>query len=268
GGMSWGPFDLTGRAAIVTGAARGIGFACASRLREAGAHVLVADLDEEGANKAVAELELVIAPGKIAAFAGDIAVPADIDRMVACCVTAFGAVDILVNNAAIYPAAPFESVTAEFIQRVLRVNVEGLILTTQAVARQMKAQGRGGAIVNIGSMGAVRGAHPGLVVYGASKGAVTSFTIRAAAALAADGIRVNAIAPGAIETDSGAAMRAATEASDKQAAAALAGANSRIPLGRFGRPDDVATVAVFLASDAAGFVTGTTLPVDGGWLTV
>ena len=259
--MSWGPFALDGKTAIITGAAKGIGLGCARLFLRAGANVLIADADAEASTAALRTLALVDAAGRAAMCPVDITVPDDIDTMVARCIDEFGSVDVLVNNAGIYPAATFDEMTPEHVQRVLRVNVEGPILTTRAVARRMRAQGRGGAIVNMGSMGALRGSHPGLITYGASKGAVHSFTLRASAALAADGIRVNAIAPGSIDTESANAL---TDASDERAQAALAAANAQIPLGRFGTPDDIAPAAVFLASDAARYITGITILVDGG----
>ena len=259
--MSWGPFGLDGKAAIITGAGKGIGLGCARLFLQAGANVCIADVDAEASAAALQELARVDAVGRAAMCQVDITRPDDIDRMVARCVDEFGSLDVLVNNAGIYPAATFDEMTPEHVQRLLRVNVEGLILTTRAAALRMRAQGRGGAIVNMGSMGALRGSHPGLITYGASKGAVHSFTLRSSAALAADGIRVNAIAPGSINTESANAL---TDASDERARAALAAANAQIPLGRFGTPEDVAPVAVFLASDAARYITGVTILVDGG----
>ena len=259
--MAWGPFGLEGRTAIITGAARGIGLGCARLFLEAGANVVIADTDDAAASTAQLSLANDHGADRMLACSTDVTVPADIDRLIASCVAAFGAVDVLVNVAGIYPAATFDEMTAEHVQQMFRVNVEGLVLTTRAAALRMRAQGSGGAIVNMGSMGALRGSHPGLIVYGASKGAVHSFTTRAAAALAPDRIRVNAIAPGSIETDT---AKALTEASDAASQASLAAANAQIPMGRFGTPDDIAPAAVFLASDAARYITGITLLVDGG----
>ena len=259
--MSWGPFGLDRKTAIITGAGKGIGLGCARLFLQAGANVLIADTDAEASAAALRTLERFDTVGRAAICRVDITRPDDIDRMVAFCVDEFGSLDVLVNNAGIYPAATFDEMTPGHVQRLLRVNVEGLILTTRAAALRMRGQGRGGAIVNMGSMGALRGSHPGLITYGASKGAVHSFTLRASAALAADGIRVNAIAPGSIDTESANAL---TDASDERAQAALAAANAQIPLGRFGTPDDIAPAAVFLASDAARYITGITILVDGG----
>lgn len=258
--MHWGPFGLDDRTAIITGAARGIGLGCARLFLDAGARVVIADADAEAAGAASDELARRH-PDRVSSISADITRPEDIDAMIEHCVARFASLDVLVNNAGIYPAATFDEMTVEHVQRLLRVNVEGLVLTTRAAALRMRTQGTGGAIVNLGSMGALRGSHPGLIAYGTSKGAVHSFTTRAAAALAPDGIRVNAIAPGSIATDNAQAL---TDASDPIAQAALAAANAQIPLGRFGTPDDIAPAAVFLASDAARYITGITLLVDGG----
>jgi NAD(P)-dependent dehydrogenase (short-subunit alcohol dehydrogenase family) len=262
--MPWGPFGLDGKTAIITGAARGIGLGCARLFLDAGANLLIVDTDPTAAEAVRHELAVVHGAARVAVCTADIAEPVDIDRMVIACVDTFGALDVLVNNAGVYPAASFDDLTPEHVRGLLRVNVEGPLLTTRAVAMHMRARGSGGAIVNMGSMGALRGSHPGLIAYGASKGAVHSFTIRAAAALGVHGIRVNAIAPGSISTDSAHEL---TNASDPAAQAALATANSQIPMGRLGTPDDIAPAAVFLASDASRYITGITLLVDGGRMT-
>jgi 2-dehydro-3-deoxy-D-gluconate 5-dehydrogenase len=260
---NWGPFDLTGKAALVTGAARGIGLGCALRLRAAGAHVLLADVDGDGATDA--RLRMLAAPGvgDVGAHELDVIDPGAADVAVAACVDAFGGIDVLVNNAGIYPPAGIGEITHDHIRQILAVNVEGLILMTQAAAMQMRTQGRGGAVINLASVGAIRGVHPGTLTYGASKGAVISFTRRAAGALGGDGIRVNAIAPGAIDTSGDGGLGGGT---DRVAALQSPARDLGIPLGRIGTPDDIATVAVFLASDAARYVSGETIVVDGGVL--
>lgn len=257
----WGPFGLPGKAAIITGAARGIGLGCARLFLRAGANLVIADADGAAADRAREDLAASHGADRVHAVAVDITDPSGIDAMVRSCLDAYGALDVLVNNAGIYPSATFDEMTVDHVQRLLRVNVEGLVLSTRAAALHMRDQVTGGAIVNMGSMGALRGTHPGMIAYGTSKGAVHSFTTRASAALAPHGIRVNAIAPGSIATDSANAL---TDSSDAATRAALAEANAQIPLGRFGTPDDVAPAAVFLASDAARYITGTTLLVDGG----
>jgi NAD(P)-dependent dehydrogenase (short-subunit alcohol dehydrogenase family) len=258
------PLDLAGKAALITGAARGIGLGCALAMRAAGAHVLVADLDTDGAQDAQRRLQSSAGPGEVASLTLDVADPEVADVAVRRCVESFGAIDVLVNNAGIYPPAPFGEITPEHVREVLAVNVEGLILMTQAAALAMRARGTGGAVVNLASLGALRGIHPGLLAYGASKGAVISFTRRAAGALGPDGIRVNAIAPGAIDTGGDAGLGGGGRPGGGHSPTQ----SLHIPLERLGTPDDIAWVAVFLASDAARYVTGVTIPVDGGILVV
>jgi NAD(P)-dependent dehydrogenase (short-subunit alcohol dehydrogenase family) len=259
-----GPFDLTGRAVLVTGAARGIGLACALRLRAAGAHVLVADRDAD--QTVAAKQRLLALPGHsdVDTLVLDVADPDAATAAISGCVDRFGRIDGLVNNAGIYPPAQFGEITPEHIRQVFGVNVEGLILLTQAAVLHMRAQRSGGSVVNIASIGALRGVHPGTLTYGASKGAVISFTRRAAGAVGGDSIRVNAIAPGAIDTSGDDGLGGGA---DGAAAPGSPARDLAIPLGRIGTPDDVATVAVFLVSDAARYVSGVTIVVDGGLLT-
>ena len=264
--MGWGPFDLTGKAAIVTGAAMGIGFGCARLLRQAGADVLIADLDADAAVDAEKRLADSDGEGRIATVTVDVGDPSAVDAMVDRCVQEFGSLDVLVNNAGIYPVCPIVDLTPELLRRILRVNVEGVILATRAAAIRMIDQGSGGAVVNIASMDAFHPSFAGLATYGASKGAVVSFTKHAAAELGGHKIRINAIAPGAIATEGGVRAAQAGGASLDDLAQMSAAILSRLPMGRGGEPDDIAKVAVFLASDAADFVTGVTILADGGAL--
>lgn len=264
--MSWGPFDLTGKGAIVTGAAMGIGFGIAARLREAGAHVLVADIDEAAAADAVKRLKAGPGSGKIESVRVDVsdtgAARATVDKAVA----AFGAADVLVNNAGIYPIAPLASVEPGMIDRILKVNVHGVILMAQAFANQNTKQGGGGSIVNIASMDAFHPSFPGLATYGASKGAVVALTKHLALELGPQKIRVNAIAPGAIMTEGAGKTSDGGGLSEPERLAIQDAVVAKIVVGRMGEPDDIARVAVFLASPAAAYVTGQTLITDGGFL--
>jgi 2-deoxy-D-gluconate 3-dehydrogenase len=262
--MSWGPFDLTGRAAVVTGGAMGIGFGIASRFREAGADVMVADIDQAAADRAVERLGAVSGVGRIAAVRCDVSDQASAQAAIAATVAAFGRIDLLVNNAGIYPVAPLAGLTPELMQRILAVNVGGVVLMTQAAAAAMPEEG--GVIINIASMDALHPSFPGLSTYGASKGAVVSVTKHHALELSPKKIRVNAIAPGGIWTEGAAASSADGGLSEEDRQAIEVAMIAKTPLGRFGTPDDIATVAVFLASGASGYMTGETVLVDGGVL--
>jgi NAD(P)-dependent dehydrogenase (short-subunit alcohol dehydrogenase family) len=261
--MSWGPFDLTGKAALVTGAAQGIGFGCAKMLYEAGASVMIADRDGDAAAEAVKRIAADPDTSRVASATADVTSTDDIDAMVAATVAAFGGVDVLVNNAGIVPVAPLVDTDPEALRRVLSVNVEGVILTTKAVARSMIDRGGGGSIVNIASMDALHPTYPGISAYGATKGAVVSFTLHAANELGQHGIRVNVIAPGVIWTEGGEELAVSFGVTEQMRRDRTA---VKQPLGRDGTPADIAAVAVFLASSAASFVTGTTILADGGTL--
>jgi 2-dehydro-3-deoxy-D-gluconate 5-dehydrogenase len=260
----WGPFDLEGKNAIVTGGAMGIGFGIATRMTEAGANVLIGDIDEGAAE--IAAKKLGEQRGQARAVKADVSETTTGTQLAARCVEEFGSVDILVNNAGIYPIAPFLDLDPSVFDRIINVNLRGLMFTTQGVAKRMVEQGSGGTIVNIASMDGSHPSFPGLAAYGASKAGVVQVTKNMALELGSHGIRVVAIAPGGIMTEG--AEKTATsgdlteEVRQEIATAMLA----RIPLGRMGAPDDIATVAVFLASPAAGYMTGETVLVDGGVL--
>lgn len=256
--MTWGPFDLTGRAAIVTGAAMGIGFACATRLAEAGADVVLADIDGDALEPAAARIS-----GSVSSVRVDVADPDAPAAMVEHCVGRFGRLDVLVNNAGIFPWSPLTTLTGDLLQRVLAVNVVGVMMATQAAANRMIGQGGGGVIVNLASPEAFKPSTVGMVAYGTAKGAVVSFTRHAALELAPHGIRVVAVAPGAVPTEG---VRRSLRHITPEQRASMSGWQSRLPLGRFTQPDEIATVVAFLASDAAAMVTGDTVLADGGAL--
>ena len=251
--------DLSGKAAIVTGGAKGIGYGIAYRLAEAGAQVLVADLDEVGAQQAAREFT-----GKgwtAQAIAVDVASEADIQRMVADCKKAFGSVDILVNNAGIYPNVPLATMTAEQFDRVIAVNLRSVFLATKYAAEVMKEQG-GGKIINVSSIDALHPSMVGLAHYDASKHGVWGFTKNAALELAEHKIWVNAIAPGGIATPGAGAGQKPAAGQVAQVQAFLA----KIPMHRLGDPDEIGMVALFLASEMASYMTGEQIVVDGGAL--
>jgi len=247
--------DLGSRSAIVTGGAMGIGLGIARRLSEAGANVLIADINEQAAEQAAAELE-ALRPGTAIAAQVDVADGASVERMIATAVGAFGAVDILVNNAGIYPMLTLADLDADTFRHVLEVNLLGLFLCTRAGAAQMVLQGRGGRIVNVTSIDALHPSSVGLSHYDASKHGAWGFTKNVALELAKEGIVVNAVAPGGIITPG-------TGVSDRETLDAFA---AMIPMGRMGEPDDIGRTVLFLASDLASYMTGTQIVVDGGRL--
>lgn len=253
--------NLSGKAAIVTGGAKGIGYGIAYRLAEAGAAVLVADLDEASAEQTAKELQ--DKGWKAEAYALDVSDEQAVKAMVQTCVEHFGSLDVLVNNAGIYPMVPVAQMTAEQFEKVLKVNLLSVFLTTKFAAEVMKGQG-GGKIINVGSIDSLHPSMVGLAHYDSSKHGVWGFTKNSALELAEDKIWVNAIAPGSIATPGTAAMMQG--ASAEQIAAQSAAFNAKIPMHRAGDPDDIGKVALFLASDMSSYMTGEMIVVDGGVL--
>jgi 2-deoxy-D-gluconate 3-dehydrogenase len=252
--------DLSGKVAVVTGGAKGIGYGIAYRLAEAGAHVLVADSDIETAQTAAQELT---GKGWLAeAVQCDVSSEDDVQRLIAAAEEA-GSLDILVNNAGIYPPAPVALMTEDDFERVMHVNLRSVFLTTKYAADVMKHQG-GGRIINITSIDALHPSMVGLAHYDASKHGVWGFTKNSALELAEHKIWVNAIAPGGIATPGVAAMTQG--ASAEQMAASSRAFMSRIPMHRMGIADEIGTVALFLASDMSNYMTGAQIVVDGGAL--
>jgi len=244
---------LAGKTALVTGASKGIGASIAKHLAAAGASVVVNYASSKaGADKVVAEI--TAAGGTAIAIQGDVAKPADITRLVAEAKTAFGKLDILVNNAGVYEMAPLEAITPEHFHRQFNINVLGLLLTTQEAVKIFPATG--GSIINIGSVVSSL-TPPASAVYTGTKGAVNAITGVLAKELGPKGIRVNALNPGIVETEG--THTAGFIGSDFEKNAV-----TQTPLGRTGQPQDIATVAVFLASDDSGWITGEELRAGGG----
>jgi NAD(P)-dependent dehydrogenase (short-subunit alcohol dehydrogenase family) len=243
---------LRDRVCIVTGAARGIGKGIARRFLEEGARVWICDLSAEAVEAAVADLTAL---GPIAGGVTDVSQRDQVEAMVAAVVEAWGRVDVLVNNAGVAQTAAFLEIEDAEWDRIMETNLRGTFLCSQVATRQMVAQGKGGAIVNIASTNGLRG-QPMLAAYGASKAGVINLSLTAALELGAHAIRVNALCPGTIWTE----LSARAGWSDELWAEII----SHTALGRFGYPQDIAAAAAYLASDDASFVTGAVLVVDGG----
>lgn len=246
--------ELTGKVAIVTGASKGIGAAIAKGLGAAGAAVVVNYASSrEGADRVVAEITRQ--GGRAVAVQGDVAKAVDVRRLFAETQRVFGAIDVLVNNAGVYQLEPIESVAEGEFHRQFNTNVLGPILAVQEAVKHFGP--KGGSVINISSV-ASTSAPPNSVVYSATKGALDTVTRVLAKELGPRRIRVNTIAPGGVETEGVHAAGLIGSDFEKQVVAGT-------PLGRFGQPEDIAGVAVFLASDAAGWVTGERISAAGGF---
>jgi 3-oxoacyl-[acyl-carrier protein] reductase len=245
--------DLAGKVAIVTGASKGIGAAIAKELAKAGVAVVVNYASsKDGADRVVKEITQK--GGKAVAVHADVAKAGDVKRLFEETKKAFGALDILVNNAGVYEFAPLESVTEEEFHREFNTNVLGLILATREAVKYFGTQG--GSVINVGSVASTL-TPPNSVVYTATKGAVDAVTRVLARELGPRNIRVNSINPGGVETEGTHTKGIVGSDFQKQMVA-------QTPLGRFGQPEDIAPVAVFLASGASGWLTGEVLRASGG----
>ncbi|HEY4046856.1 MAG TPA: glucose 1-dehydrogenase [Acidobacteriaceae bacterium] len=244
---------LTGKVAVVTGASKGIGAGIAKGLAAEGAAVVVNYASsKEGADRVVSEI--IKKGGRAIAVQGDVAKAADVKRIFAETKKAFGTLDVLVNNAGVYEFAPLQDVTEEQFRKLFNTNVLGLILATQEAAKHFGPEG--GSVINVGSAASTM-TPPTTAVYTATKGAVDAVTRTLAKELGPKKIRVNSINPGSVETEGVHAL--GLIGSDF-----LKGLEAQTPLGRMGQPEDIAPVAVFLASSDSGWVTGETMVVSGG----
>jgi glucose 1-dehydrogenase len=246
---------LSGKVAVITGAARGIGKACAARFLGDGVKVVISDIDGEALASTAAELGR---PDDLLMVTADVAKRTDIDALVATAVKAFGRLDIMVNNAGVARNRDFLEISEQEFDDVIAINLKGALFGVQAAAKQMIAQGGGGVIINMSSVNALL-AIPTLATYAISKGGMKQLTSVAAVALAPHRIRVVAVGPGTILTDM---VSSAIFSSDE----ARRGVLSRTPIGRGGEPGEVAAVVAFLASDDASYITGQTIYPDGGRL--
>jgi 3-oxoacyl-[acyl-carrier protein] reductase len=245
--------DLKGKVAVVTGASKGIGAAIARSMSAAGAAVVVNySSSKEDADRVVGEIKAN--GGKAIAVKGNVAEEADMQQLFAEAKKTFGTVDVLVNNAGVYKFTPLEEITEEEYRREFDINVLGTILATREAVKHFGPNG--GSIINISSIASV--GWPKAAIYSGTKGAVDAITRGLAAELGARKIRVNAIAPGGVETEG---TRSAGVVGSELEKAMVAGT----PLGRFGQPDDIARIAIFLASDHSAWLTGERLTASGGY---
>ncbi len=258
------PFSLRGKRALITGGAMGIGMGIVKRFVESGAKVLIADKVTDPAEKYRESL-----PDKLRSSVSVMEVDLLSDdaphHMVSGMVKKMDGVDILVNNAGIYPTVPMMEMNPDLFDKVYRLNLRALAFTSQEFARQMIKQKTPGKIVNIASIDSVHPSSIGLAAYDASKGGVLMFTKNFALEVARYGINVNAIAPGGIATE-GTGMVSSGKGPSMEMVQMLEEFRKHIPMGRMGTPDDIAKVAVFLASAASDYMTGSLVVVDGGRL--
>lgn len=244
----------TGKVAVVTGAARGIGRACAERFLAEGAKVVLGDIDAAELKKCATEIGTT---DSVLAVVTDVSKKDQVDALVAAAVAKFGRVDIMVNNAGIAPVQDFLDISEADYDRVLAVNLKGAFMGTQAAARRMIAQGVGGVIINMSSINSGL-ANPRVATYAISKGGMNQVTSTAAVAFAPHGIRVVGVGPGTIATDM--VLDGTFIDTEEMRRAVL----SRTPLGRLGTAAEIASVVAFLASDDASYITGETIYPDGG----
>ncbi|MFA5954094.1 MAG: SDR family NAD(P)-dependent oxidoreductase [Patescibacteria group bacterium] len=252
--------NLTGKTAIVTGGAMGIGLGIARRLAEAGANVVIADYNEKAGKASTKELQT---NGWIAAFIKtDVSHERDVQAAVNFTVATYGHIDILVNNAGIYPTIPVLEMKLDDFKKVIEVNLQSVFLFTKAAAKIMIKQSNGGKIINITSVDALHPSSVGLATYDASKHGLWGFTKNSALEFAPYNIQVNAIAPGGITTPgTGAGLPV-----NPSMTALLKKFKEKIPMKRMGEPDDIGKVALFLATDLSSYMTGSQVVVDGGVL--
>ncbi len=258
--------NLSGKTAIITGGAMGIGYAISYRLSEAGANVILADISDE-VNKSA---DILTKNGWLAkGIKTDVSKEEDIKNLISQTLADFTTIDILVNNAGIFPSIPIMNMTEEDFEKVINVNLKSVFLTTKYASEQMIKQGKGGKIINITSIDALHPSSIGLAHYDASKHGVWGFTKNSALELAPHKIRVNAIAPGGIMTPGVQKTQSGTPSENSvDMKKFMEEFLNRICMHRMGEPDEIGKVALFLASDMSSYMTGSQIIVDGGTLLI
>lgn len=247
---------LENKIVLVTGASRGIGSAICEEFAKEGAHVAINYMSSKESAQVLADTLVSKYNIRTMVVAADMGDELQVRNMISEVEKELGAIDVLVNNAALCPSGPITSYTKEVWERTFAINVTGTFIASQCVVDKMLAEGRKGAIVNIASQAAFRGSTTGHLPYDSSKGAIVSFTIGLAREVAKQGIRINAVAPGLVKTE----MVAKTWEERKERYL------QTIPLYRIAEPSEIASVVVFMASDKASYITGSTIDVTGGML--
>ena len=255
-------FNLTGKTAVVTGSAMGIGYGVVKRLYEAGANVVIADISQKAGEEKAKELG---GKGKnqVIFIKTDVSLEKDVKNLIDKTVKEFGRLDIFVNNAGIFPSKLVLDMDLALWEKIQAINLRGVFLCCREAGKVMVKNGKGN-IVNIASIDALHPSMPGLAAYDASKHGVWGFTKNFALEVAKQGVRVNAIAPGGISTEGVQKMNEGGAGANQEEATKQF--TQRIPLGRFGQPDEIALAVLFLASEASSYMTGAMIVVDGGFL--
>jgi len=254
------PFGLHGQTALVTGAASGIGKATARLLAQAGAAVVVADLNLDGARAVAAEIEG--AGGRALGVACDVSEETDVQAAFAALAERFGACSVLVNNAAYRPKADFMTMDVADWDRMHAVNTRGTFLCMREAIKQMRASGQGGSIVNISTIGSLQPTIHNNAHYDSSKAGVNALTRTAAMEFAGDNIRINAVLPGGVDTEGSRHMRST---GSMPVTGPMTAFPARFPMQRTAQPQELAQAVLFLASPASSYMTGVLMPVDGGY---